>query len=77
VLKDSPAQKAGLKPFVRGQDGNVIVGDIIVALAGKPVTSLDDLLSLLEQHQPGETVPMTILRDGQKVEQPVTLGLPE
>ncbi len=77
ILKDSPAQKAGLQPFMRGQDGNVVVGDIIVGLAGKPVANLDDLLSLLEQHQPGETVSMTILRDGQKVEQQITLGLPE
>jgi S1-C subfamily serine protease len=77
VLKDSPAQKAGLKPFMRAQDGNLILGDIIVGLDGKPVTSLDDLLSLLEQRQPGETVSIALLRDGQKVEQQITLGLPE
>jgi S1-C subfamily serine protease len=77
VLKDSPAQKAGIKPFMRAQDGNVVMGDIIVGLDGKPVTSLDDLLSLLEQHQPGDTVSMTVLRGGEKVEQKITLGLPE
>ena len=77
VLKDSPAQKLGLQPFTRAQDGNVVLGDIIVGFDGKPVASLDDLLGLLEQHQPGDTVPITILRGGQKLEQQITLGLSE
>ena len=75
VVPDSPAQKAGLKPFMRAQDGNVIQGDIIVGIAGKPVTNVDELLSVLEQHQPGETVALSILRGQEKVEQQVTLGI--
>ena len=75
VIPDSPAQKAGLKPFMRSQDGNVVQGDIIVALAGRTVTNVDELLEALEQHQPGETVNVTIQRGQQKVEQPVTLGI--
>ena len=75
VAPDSPAQKAGFKPFVRAQDGKVIMGDIIVALAGKPVTTVDELLEALEQRQPGETVAVTILRGDQKIEQQVTLGI--
>ena len=77
VVKDGPADKLGLRPFMRAQDGNVVLGDIIVGLDGKPVASLDDLLSLLEQRQPGDTVPITILRGGEKLEQKVTLGLGE
>ena len=75
VVPDSPAQKAGLKPFMRSQDGNVIQGDIIVALAGKTITNVGELLEALEQHQPGETVNVTIVRGQQKIEQPVTLGI--
>ena len=75
VFPDSPAQKAGLKPFQRGQDGSVIQGDIIVAFGGKPVATVDDLLEQLEQHKPGETVSLTIQRGDQKVEQPVTLAI--
>ena len=77
VLQNSPAQKLGLRPFLRAQDGNVILGDIIVGLDGKPVASLDDLLGLLEQRQPGETVSITILRGTEKIEQKITLGLSE
>ncbi len=75
VLPESPALKAGLKPFLRGADGNVIIGDIIVALDGKPVAGLDDLLELLERHQPGDTVTLAIVRGEQKLEQKVTLAI--
>jgi S1-C subfamily serine protease len=75
VLPGSPAEKAGLKPFLRGTDGNVILGDIIVALDGKPVLSLDDLLEALERRQPGDTVALTIVRGQEKIEQKITLGV--
>ena len=66
---------AGLKPFLRGTDGNVILGDIIVALDGKPVLSLDDLLEALERRQPGDAVSLTIVRGQEKIEQKITLGV--
>ncbi|MCC7081178.1 MAG: trypsin-like peptidase domain-containing protein [Burkholderiales bacterium] len=74
VVPDSPAEKAGLKPFMRATDGNLILGDIIVALDGKAVTNLDDLLALLERHQPGDTVTLTIVRGQDRIEQKVTLS---
>jgi len=77
VFENGPAHKAGLRPFTRAQDGNVILGDIIVGLDGKPVANLEDLLGVLEQHQPGDTVSITILRGGEKIEQQITLGLSE
>ena len=75
VLPGSPADKAGLKPFMRAQDGNVVLGDIIVALDGKPVQSIDDLLELLERHQPGDSVSLTIVRGQDKIEQKITLSV--
>jgi S1-C subfamily serine protease len=75
VLPDSPAQKAGLQPFRSGNDGNVVLGDIIVALDGKPVKTLDDLLELLERHQPGDTVTLTTMRGQDRVEQKIVLGV--
>jgi S1-C subfamily serine protease len=75
VLPGSPAEQAGLKPFLRGTDGNVILGDIIVALDGKPVLSLDDLLEALERRQPGDAVTLTIVRGQEKMEQKITLGV--
>ena len=48
---------------------NVIVGgDIIIAINNVRIANNDDLLSYLEQHTlPGQTVPFTVVRDGQTV----------
>ncbi len=68
VAKGGPADAAGIVPFRRGPRGEVIAGDIIVALAGKPVATLDEMLDELERHQPGDTVVLTLLRGGRTVE---------
>lgn len=75
IVQDSPAQKAGIKPVMRAADGSVVLGDLIVGLAGKPVTSLADLLAALEQHQPGETVALSILRGKEKLDLQITLSI--
>ena len=56
--------------------GSLVSGDVMVALNGKPLTSFDELLNALEQHQAGETVTLTILRENKRLEQPVRLSLP-
>ncbi len=76
VVPNSPAQQAGLQPFKRAPDGSLVVGDVIVALNGKPIASFDELLNVLEQHQAGDTVTLSILRGDKRREQPVRLGLP-
>jgi S1-C subfamily serine protease len=76
VLPDSPAQKAGLRPFQRAPDGSLVAGDIIVALNGKPLKSFDELLTALEQHQVGDAVTLSVKRGDKQVELPVRLGLP-
>ena len=77
VLPRGAAAAAGIKPIQRGAAGETIPGDIITALGGKPVASLDQVLEALEQHQPGDTVTLSIVRDGKPVELPVKLGAPE
>ena len=76
VYPDSPANQAGIRPFKRAPDGSLVVGDVIVALNGKPIASFDDLLNALEQHQTGDTVTLSIVRGDKRLEQPVRLGLP-
>ena len=53
VMPHSPAESAGLRPR-----------DIVVELAGAPVSGVDDLQRLLAQERIGTTVPITIVRDG-------------
>ena len=64
VLPRSGAAAAGIKPFQREPGGELVVGDIIVAFDGKPVTKLDEILHVLEQHKPGDTVTLSLKRAG-------------
>ena len=70
----SPAAKAGLVPFRRGNRGEVVAGDVISAINDDPVAGLDDMLTVLERRQPGDTVTLTVWRAGQTRKQAVVLG---
>jgi len=58
------AQRAGLKPFMRGRDGRIVGGDVITAVNGTPVSDLDTLLNELEERQIGEKVTLTVWNGG-------------
>ncbi len=77
VVPGGPADKAG----IRGGDKTTSIeglkagGDVITAIDGKPVATYDDLLSyLITNKSHGETIVLTILRDGQPTDITVTLG---
>jgi S1-C subfamily serine protease len=63
VNRDGPAAKAG-----------VLVGDLILALDGQPITSPDDLLDLLTGDRVGKAATLRILRGGSATELAVTVG---
>jgi S1-C subfamily serine protease len=75
VVADGPAAKAGIRPTYRDDSNRMQLGDVIVAVDGKPVHSANDLLDILERHQVGDTVELTVLRDGQT--QKLTAALAE
>ena len=68
VVPGSPAAAAGLQPYRRGPGGEVTAGDVITAVAGTAVATVDDILEVLERHQPGDTVTVTVLRGGRTME---------
>ncbi len=74
VTPGGPAAKAGLRPTRRDASGEIQLGDIITAIDGKPIKSKEDLYSTLEQHQVGDSVTVTVLRDEERQEVQVTLG---
>jgi S1-C subfamily serine protease len=78
VTPGSPAAGAGLRAgTVAAQiDGGQIQlgGDIIVSVDGRPVTTGDDLTSLIGDHKVGETVTLGILRNGKHLDVQVKLG---
>ena len=63
VFQGLPADQAGIRGAYRNARGEILLGDIIVAVNGKPVRSNDDYLSLLEAQRPGDRVTVT-LRNG-------------
>ena len=69
----SGAQRAGLRPTRRSVAGGIELGDIIVAIDEKEVSSSNDLVLILEKHKAGETVTVTILRSGRRQDLEVTL----
>lgn len=63
IVKDSPAEKAGLKDK-----------DIITKINGFKVSNASSVSTLLGEYTPGDTVQLTILRDGKERSINVTLG---
>ena len=63
VEDDGPAAQAGL-----------LVGDILVGLAGAPITDPDDLLTRLVGAMVGQSTQLQVLRGGQPVDFAVIIG---
>jgi S1-C subfamily serine protease len=77
VAPNSPAARAGLQPFRRGERGQVLAGDVITHVAGEAVSNLDDMLAQLERRQPGENIALSVWRNGQSRQVTVTLAASE
>jgi S1-C subfamily serine protease len=76
ILKVKPgsgAERAGLRPTRQDENGDIVLGDVIVALDGKLVNTKADLETQVGKYQPGDTVKFTIVRDGAKEDVPVQL----
>ena len=73
VTPGSPAARAGLKGSSVDRDGSLTPGDIITTVQGKQVDTIPKLLARLDDFKVGETVTITILRDGKKQKQNIQL----
>ncbi|XP_019442649.1 PREDICTED: protease Do-like 8, chloroplastic [Lupinus angustifolius] len=73
VPVNSIAAKAGLNPTTRGFAGNIVLGDIIVAVNNKPVNSKAELLKTLDDYNVGDKVIFQIQRGSEKLEVNVEL----
>lgn len=72
VQPGSAAEKAGLIGATLSRQG-ITPGDIILALNGEEIDSINRLLSLLDDHQVGDVVHVKVLRNGKPLEVAVTL----
>jgi S1-C subfamily serine protease len=77
VTPGGPAEAAGIRPPTESGRGNRLASaDIITAIDGQPVTGMSSLVSYLAGNTvPGQTVNLTVYRDGQHIDLPVTLSV--
>lgn len=69
----SSAEAAGVRGAAQAPDGRIIPGDIIQSIDGQSVRSKDEVNAILEKHKVGETVTLSLLREGEEVKVPVKL----
>jgi S1-C subfamily serine protease len=78
VLSGGPADDAGIK----GATGQATIsgqafpvgGDIITKVDGKTITGMDDVISTVNGHKPGDEITLTIFSGGQQKDVTVKLG---
>jgi serine protease Do len=63
VVADSPAAQAGLQ-----------TGDVITEVDNTAIDQTHSLTGILDQHQPGDSISLTVIRDGKTMHLRVTLG---
>src|SRR6266404_9950384 len=73
VQPGGAAANAGLRGLVQTENGDVELGDIIVAINGQKISNNDELFGVLDQHQVGETVNVEVIRNGRHTTVPVKL----
>jgi S1-C subfamily serine protease len=73
VVADSPADKAGIQPTRRNRYRQLVLGDVITAINGKPIQTTKDYYRTLEGFKVGDTIKVQLERDGQSTEVQVTL----
>jgi S1-C subfamily serine protease len=75
IVKDGPADHAGLNGTITDQYGQKRGGDIITKIDGKRIIFLDDLVSYIEDNKkPGDNITVTAFRDKGYVDLKLTLG---
>jgi len=72
VQPGSTAEAAGLLP-TRREGGEIILGDIIVAISGEPVKTYNQLRNVLDRYRVGDEVELTVIRSGRTVKLHVVL----
>lgn len=79
VAENGPAADAG----IQGSDDTVTIrgeqveigGDVIIGIDGEPVRQIDDILTYLARHtRPGDTITVTVIRDGTEEQVALTLA---
>jgi len=76
VFNNSPAQEAGLQGVSRNNWGQLVLGDVIVAINSKLTPTNDAFMSIMENHKPGDRVEIQFVRNGKVLKHSLTLAAP-
>lgn len=76
LTPNSPAQAAGIQASGFNDSVGILPGgDLIIAVNGQTIANPDDLISyLVFDAEVGQTITLTIIRDGEQIDVPLTLG---
>src|SRR5215216_1462202 len=75
IVKNSPADKAGINGSITNQYGERLGGDIITAVDGNPVIRMEDLISYLETEKSvDQNMTLTVYKDGKTIDKQITIG---
>ena len=64
VQPGGPASRAGLRSAKEIRGGRIRLGDVITKVDGKPVSTFDDLATILDRHKVGDRITVQIRREG-------------
>ena len=73
VTEGGAAERAGIRPLYLDRYGNVQLGDVIVAVNGQAISAYSDLFLELEKYSPGERIIVTVMRDNERINVPLSL----
>lgn len=73
VYPGGPAATAGLQGSPDPEQ-SMVGGDVVIEVDGKPILDFTDLLNEVAFRQPGDTIELTVLRNGQRRQFTVTLA---
>ncbi len=78
LARKGPADRAGLRGgstrVIVGNTRLIVGGDVVVEADGLAIASSEELQRVLRGKKPGDTVRLTVVRDGKRTTLPVTLG---
>ena len=75
LLKNGPADKAGIHGSTTDQYSKKHLGDIIIATDGHNITTSDDLVNYIGQHKSaGNNITLTVYRNGHSIDLKATLA---
>ncbi len=77
MTPSSSAASAGLQGTQRDRAGHIRLGDVILAIDGKEVNRGKDVFAILDRHNVGDVITLTILRNDERQEVKVTLQAAE